>query len=140
MLCTLRSAQTNDFLRDKVVWVTGASSGLGEQLAIAAAAGGARAVVLSGRRADALQSVAEACQAASPPAARLTENDVLVLPFDLSDSAALEAATAKALKTFDRVNVLVNNAGVSTRAAAVDSTLQVDRQVSLRTLFCGSMS
>jgi NAD(P)-dependent dehydrogenase (short-subunit alcohol dehydrogenase family) len=112
--------------------VTGASSGLGEQLAIAAAAGGARAVVLSGRRADALQSVAEACQAASPPTARLTEDDVLVLPFDLSDTAALEAATAKALKTFDRVNVLVNNAGVSTRAAAVDSTLQVDRQVSLK--------
>lgn len=109
------------FLPGKVVWITGASSGLGEQLAISAAAKGAAALILSGRREDALERVKRACEEASmiEIEGRGARRDdavglrVEVLPFDVADLDFVEKeAAGRAIQLFGRVDALVLNAGV----------------------------
>jgi short-subunit dehydrogenase len=101
----------------QTVWITGASSGIGEALAEAVAAQGA-AVILSGRRRDALDSVA----------ARLP-TESLVLPFETTDWAALPGAVETAWGWRGGVDMLVNNAGISQRSLAVDTKPEVYRQI-----------
>lgn len=99
-----------------MVWITGASSGLGEQLAIAAAAGGARGVIISGRREDALERVRQACEDARPSAWAEGAGGVRVLPFDVGDLGFVEKeATSRAVGEFGTVDALVLNAGVRTK-------------------------
>lgn len=97
----------------KVIWITGASSGIGAALAEAFAAQGAL-LVLSGRRTDALQSVADRLPRPS-----------LILPFETTDRQALPGAVAQAIDWQGHVDGLVNNAGISQRALAVDSALDI---------------
>lgn len=101
----------------QTVWITGASSGIGEALAEAVAAQGA-AVILSGRRRAALESVA----------ARLP-TESLVLPFETTDWAALPGAVETAWGWRGGVDMLVNNAGISQRSLAVDTKPEVYRQI-----------
>jgi dehydrogenase/reductase SDR family protein 7B len=101
----------------KVAWVTGASSGIGEALARALVADG-WSVILSGRREDALRSVAAA-----------VGGDTLVLPFEATDYAALTAVTTKAVPWRGRIDLLVNNAGISQRSLAVDTEFDVYRRL-----------
>ncbi len=103
----------------KVVWITGASSGIGEALAYALATRGAR-LILSARRETKLEEVQAAC--AHP-------DRHVVLPLDLADTASLEAAARQALGLAGLVDVLINNGGVSQRALAVETQLAVDRRI-----------
>lgn len=105
--------------QDKVVWITGASSGIGEALAYEFARQGAR-LVLSARRADALEAVRQQC--ANP-------QQHLVLPLDMSDSEPLPAAVQQVLATMGRIDVLINNAGISQRSLVQDTSLEVDRRI-----------
>ncbi|MDR3416721.1 MAG: SDR family NAD(P)-dependent oxidoreductase [Nevskia sp.] len=105
-------------LAGKVVWITGASSGIGEALAVLASRRGAR-LVLSARRAAELERVKGLC---SDPA------KVAVLPLDLADFDAADAA-ARAAAPFGPVGVLVNNAGVSQRSLFKDTGLGVYRSI-----------
>jgi short-subunit dehydrogenase len=106
-------------LRDKVVWITGASSGIGEALAHAYARKGAR-VVLGARRRDELERVA-----------RDLPNDAksLILPADVTDFDAIPEQLATIEKAFGPVDVLVNNAGVSQRSLVADTTLETYRRL-----------
>jgi short-subunit dehydrogenase len=104
---------------DRVVWITGASSGIGEYLSYAFAQSGAR-LVLSSRKEAELERVRAAC----PP-----ERDILVLPLDVADFAAAAPATERVLAHFGRIDVLVLNAGISQRARAIDTDLSVDRRI-----------
>lgn len=104
--------------QDQVVWITGASAGIGEALALAFARQGAR-LILSARNEAALRRVATACAPA----------EVLVLPLDLADAAALPASVQQALARFGRLDVLVNNGGVSQRSLALETSLDVDRRL-----------
>jgi dehydrogenase/reductase SDR family member 7B len=97
----------------QTIWITGASSGIGEALAEALAAGGA-ALVLSGRRRDALDALA----------ARLGA-ETLVLPFEVTDRAALPGAVEEAWGWRDGIDMLVNNAGISQRSLAIDTAPEV---------------
>jgi short-subunit dehydrogenase len=97
----------------RTVWITGASSGIGEALAEAFAAEGA-ALVLSGRRRDALDALA----------ARLG-GETLVLPFEATDKAALPRAVEAAWGWRGGVDILVNNAGISQRSLAIDTAPEV---------------
>lgn len=83
--------------------VTGASGGIGEELAAQLAAAGAR-VVIAARRADELGRVAARCREAGAA-------EVLVVPCDVTDRAQCEALVARTVTAFDRLDVLVNNAG-----------------------------
>ncbi len=106
-------------LAGKVVWITGASSGIGEALAIAASKAGAK-VVLSARRAAELERVKALC--ANPASAAVHPVDLLAM----GDPAAVVAA---AEKHFGPIDVLVNNAGVSQRSMVLDTTMDVYRQI-----------
>ena len=101
---------------DKTIWITGASSGIGEALAREWSARGAK-LVLSGRDEARLAEVAADCP-----------TDTLILPFDVRDDAALADAVQKALAWSD-IDGLVANAGVSQRATALASDMQVYRDI-----------
>ena len=101
--------------QNKTVWVTGASSGIGEALARGLAMRGAR-IILSGRRLDALEQVATSVDA-----------ETLVLPFEATDYEALPGVVAKAEKWKGGVDLLINNAGVSQRSLALDTSFDVYR-------------
>jgi len=102
----------------QVVWITGASAGIGEALALEFAQQGAR-LVLSARNAAALERVRKAC----------ASTEVLVVPLDLTDIGSHTAAVEQVLAHFGRLDVLVNNAGLSQRSLALETTLAVDRQL-----------
>jgi short-subunit dehydrogenase len=92
-----------DFWRDKVVMITGASSGIGGALAIELAKRGAR-LGLVARRADALTEIADRIKAAGSQA--------LVLPADVRDAASLRKAAAELQSGIGPIDVLIANAGV----------------------------
>jgi short-subunit dehydrogenase len=101
----------------KTVWITGASSGIGAALAVELAGRGA-SLILSGRRLEALQAVAERCG-----------GETLVLPFEATDYAALPQAVERAWHWRGSVDCLVNNAGVSQRSLILDTDVDVYRQL-----------
>jgi len=101
----------------KIVWITGASSGIGEALAKTFAASGAH-IILSGRRVEALESVA-----ADLP------TQTLVLPFETTDYDALPVRVEEARAWKGWVDILVNNAGISQRSLALDTDPTVHRQI-----------
>lgn len=105
----------------KVVWVTGASSGIGKASALEFAQQGAR-VILSSRRMEALEQVVTE---ASP----LLQPDLRVLPLDLADSDSLPSKVVEALKLFGRLDAVVHCGGISQRSLAKDTALEVDRRV-----------
>ncbi|KAI1237508.1 hypothetical protein IHE44_0013585 [Lamprotornis superbus] len=111
---------TEHELRGKVVWVTGASSGIGEELSYQLAKLGAL-LAISARREDELQRVKKKCLQISS----LSENDILVLRLDLTDRSSHEAATNSVLKHFGKIDILVNNGGRSQRSLFVDTNLDV---------------
>lgn len=103
----------------KVVWITGASSGIGEALAYEFARQGAQ-LVLSARRREALDRVRAAC---SHPQRHL------VLPLDMSQISQLPQHVDAVLQKFGRIDVLLNNAGISQRSLVKDTALEVDRRI-----------
>ena len=104
----------------KVVWITGASSGIGEHLAYRIARDEPY-LVLSARRTDALEHVAAQTN--------LPEGHVLVLPLDLSKPEEFETATKTVIDRFGRIDYLVNNGGIGQKSAVLDTSSEVDRQV-----------
>ncbi|MCJ8731076.1 hypothetical protein PDJAM_G00191720 [Pangasius djambal] len=107
-------------LKQKVVWITGASSGIGEELAYQLAAVGAR-LVLSARRENELHRVRRKCLELSS----LEEKDILVLPLDLLDRATHGEKTEAVLQHFGKIDVLVNNGGRSQRSLFIDTDIDV---------------
>ncbi|KAM9477603.1 dehydrogenase/reductase SDR family member 7 [Clarias gariepinus] len=107
-------------LRQKVVWITGASSGIGEELAYQLAAVGAR-LVLSARRENELHRVRRKCLELSS----LEEKDILVLPLDLLDRSTHREKTDAVLQHFSKIDVLVNNGGRSQRSLYIDTDIDV---------------
>lgn len=107
-------------LRDKIVWITGASSGIGEALAYAFAREGSF-LVLSARNREKLDQVKARCL----PAA----SGCLVQPVDLSDINQLEKVVDQVLEQTGRIDILANNAGRSQRSLAKETPLEIDRSI-----------
>lgn len=107
-------------LDDKVVVITGASSGLGVSFAEAVAQAGAD-VVLAARRAEKLEATAELVRAAGTRA--------LNVQTDVADPVQCTALVDAAMREFGRVDVLVNNAGVGTAVPATRETPEDFRKV-----------
>jgi short-subunit dehydrogenase len=106
-------------LTGKVVWITGASSGIGEALAYALSGRGAK-LILSSRRVDELERVRLAC--AHP-------EGVKAIPMDLLEMSLFGAKTAEAIAAFGQIDVVVHNGGVSQRGLVMETSLDVQRKV-----------
>ncbi len=105
--------------RNKVVWITGASSGIGEALAYAFSAEGAH-LVLTARRQERLEQVKNACKG---------EGKILLLPFDMTHLDCHATMVGAVIEHFGQVDVLVNNAGVSQRSLVMETDFSVDRRI-----------
>lgn len=108
--------------KNKTIWITGASSGIGEALAVALAGEGAR-LVLSARDTHGLERVAEKCRAGTASAAPLIE------AFDMSEHALLGAVVERVLDRTGGIDLLINNAGVGQRANALSCKPDVVRKI-----------
>ena len=101
----------------QTAWITGASSGIGAALAREWAKRGA-SIVLSGRDEARLSEVAA-----------MIDGDSRVLPFDVRDMDAMQDAVGQATAWRDGVDIFVANAGISQRSPAVDTAMQVYRDI-----------
>jgi NAD(P)-dependent dehydrogenase (short-subunit alcohol dehydrogenase family) len=97
----------------QVALVTGATGGIGSDLALVLARAGAR-IGVAGRRGSRVGEVVDAIRAAGGEAAPIE--------MDLSDRASIETAVADVVRAFGRIDVLVNNAGLGTNHDAIDAT------------------
>jgi dehydrogenase/reductase SDR family member 7B len=104
-------------LKNKVVWLTGASSGIGESLAQALSRQGAH-LILSARRLEALEKVKAKCT-----------GDVRLLRVDLAEAGSLEDVAKRAWRLHEGIDVVIHNAGIAHRDFAVKTSLEVDHQV-----------
>ncbi|KAM9842588.1 dehydrogenase/reductase SDR family member 7 [Aulostomus maculatus] len=121
-------------LKGLVVWVTGASSGIGEELAYQLARCGSR-LILSARREDELKRVKQNCVERS----NLQDEDILVLPLDLLERTSHEAKTKAALQYFGQIDILINNGGRSQRSLFLDTSVDV-YQALMELNFLGTVS
>jgi NAD(P)-dependent dehydrogenase (short-subunit alcohol dehydrogenase family) len=113
-------------LQDKVIVITGASSGIGRATAMACAREGA-SLVLSARREHALQQVATACEQAGGRA--------LAYPADVNDQEAMNKLAEEALGRFGRIDVWFNNAAVTVGGRFEEVPADVYRHVIETNLF-----
>lgn len=104
-------------LQQKVVWITGASSGLGKALAQECALKGAR-VVLMARRFDELENVRNGL---------LNADQHLSIAADITNESQVRHAYAQVLEKFGQIDWLINNAGLSQRALIKDTSMQTER-------------
>ena len=104
----------------KTVWITGASSGIGAELARLFAQEGAR-VLISSHEAIELEEVRKSLEPIS--------GEVHTVVFNLGNPDEVKSTAEKVLADFGRVDVLMNNGGISTRAEALDTSIEMDRKV-----------
>ena len=122
--CTFISNERDPkMFRNQVAWITGASSGIGEALALQFATEGAK-VVLSARREEELNRVKELCIGKG-----LSSEEILVLPLDVTDQDSMPGAVQRVTDFFGRIDWLINNAGISQRSLCVDTDISVYRQL-----------
>jgi short-subunit dehydrogenase len=108
--------RSNESAVGLVVWITGASSGIGEELAYQYAKEGA-ILVLSARREDELLRVKKNMQ--------LPDYQVFILPLDIEKANELPQKVAEVIKTFGRIDILINNAGISQRSCVLETDFAV---------------
>ncbi|MEO7988814.1 MAG: SDR family oxidoreductase [Chryseolinea sp.] len=108
-------------LANKVIWITGASSGIGEAITYELARRGAK-LILSARRKEELERVKGNCIASAQP-------NIRVLALDLSQSSTLQLSTEAAIQIFGHIDILFNNGGISQRSLTKDTVLDVDRRI-----------
>lgn len=104
----------------QVVWITGATSGIGEALAYAYAKQN-YSLILSARRTSELERVKAACEKLS---AKCT-----ILPLDLENQSNFNTIAKQAWEAFGHVDILVNNGGMSQRSRVVDSSMEIYRKL-----------
>ncbi|NWI10864.1 DRS7B reductase, partial [Crypturellus soui] len=114
------------YLREAVVVITGATSGLGKECAKAFHAAGSR-LVLCGRNVEKLQEVVQELSAMTNHRKNMHKPHTVV--FDLSDTRRVLNAAEEILKFVGHVDILINNAGISYRGTVVDTGLDVDKKL-----------
>ena len=105
--------------KNKIAWITGASSGIGKEMAIQLAKNGS-IVILSSRKREQLEEVKS--QLDRP-------EEHFVLPLDLENSSNFEMLAKEVIAKYGRIDFLFNNGGLSQRSNAADTPIDVDRRI-----------
>jgi short-subunit dehydrogenase len=108
----------SDFF-DKIIWITGASSGIGKSLAIKLSNQNAK-IILSSRKNQELELVKKLCK---------NPNNVKIVTLDLEDYTNLQPKVDQAIAAFGKIDILVNNGGISQRSFAKDTQIAVDKRI-----------
>ncbi|MFD2935521.1 SDR family oxidoreductase [Spirosoma flavum] len=108
-------------LSDSVIWITGASSGIGEAIALELGRTKKIKLVLSARRENELHRVA--AQTGLPA------SDVMVLPMDMSDTESLPAHVEAVRQRFGRIDYVFQNAGITQRSSVVETDFSVYKRL-----------
>lgn len=104
---------------NKVIWITGASSGIGKALSIALSKHNCK-LILSSRNENTLLATKNECN---------NSKDIQILPFDLADYTKMKAIVKKAESLFGTIDVLINNGGISQRSLIIDTDISVDKKL-----------
>lgn len=105
---------------NKVVWITGASSGIGEALAYLFAKENAK-IIISARNTTELNRVKEACLSYC--------TDIMVLPLDLTESKNFSKLVDSVIAKYGKINLLINNGGISQRSLISETPIEIDRKI-----------
>ncbi|PHR73689.1 MAG: short chain dehydrogenase [Lutibacter sp.] len=106
-------------LKNKIIWITGASSGIGKSLAIELSKLDTK-LILSSRNETTLNEVKNECE---------NLHNIAILPIDLEKYDDFDKTVAIAISFFGKVDILVNNGGISQRSLAIDTNLDVDKRI-----------
>jgi dehydrogenase/reductase SDR family protein 7B len=105
----------------KIVWITGASSGIGEALVQEFAGNKCAVIIISSNNPQGLERVKASCEPES--------KKIICAPFDLADTSGIEILVEDILKTTGRIDYLLNIGGVSQRARIDETPLWLDRKI-----------
>ncbi|MEG0925465.1 SDR family oxidoreductase [Chryseobacterium sp.] len=111
----------SNYYNNKVVWITGASSGIGEALVKQLTQTSNAKIILSSRNEEQLYEIAEN--------AGLTVNQYAVVPLDLKNYKDMPDIASKAVAHFGKIDILINNAGLSQRSLAMETDIEVDKHL-----------
>lgn len=106
--------------KNKVVWITGASSGIGEAVTYKMNQLGAK-LIISSRKSEALYQVKANCKG--------NPLDIHVLPLDLENTASLPETAAAAAKIYGHIDLIIHSGGVSQRSLAIETDLLVAQRI-----------
>ena len=115
-------------LKDKVIWITGASSGIGASLAIQLNTLGVK-VIASARRTGKLIDLKNNC---------VNPQNLMILPLDITDPISIENAIEK-VKKLERLDVVIHNAGISQKGLVIENDMEVDRKI-METNYFGTVT
>lgn len=115
-------------MQNKVVWIMGASSGIGEALAYKFSKEKYN-VIISSRNEIALQKVKEQC---------VFSENIKILPLDLEDLDSLNNKANEAWELFGKIDILINNGGISQRSLALETNLETEQRI-MRIDFWGTV-
>ncbi|MCX7728307.1 MAG: SDR family NAD(P)-dependent oxidoreductase [Bacteroidia bacterium] len=107
------------YYNDKVIWITGASSGIGEALSVSLLKNTNSQLILSARNFEKLNDIVQKFN---------VQKRVLILPFDLENFNA-EPLVQQVIQTFGRIDILINNGGVSQRAMALETSDNIEKKL-----------
>lgn len=107
------------FFNSKTIWITGASSGIGEALAKAFSKEGAN-LILSSRRSDELERVKKECD---------QPERIRILPLDLERNNEAPQWADEAWKSFGGIDILVNNGGIGQFGSVISTQQAVERKI-----------
>ena len=110
---------TKAYFENKVIWITGASSGIGKEFCIQLDQMGA-ILILSSRNEDSLLKLKESLSHSK-------KHQIQVL--DLEDSSKFSSITDSIISSHKKIDLLINNGGVSQRSNVVDTDLSIDRKI-----------
>lgn len=105
--------------KDKVVWITGASSGIGRAVSLALSKDGAN-LILSSRNIEKLNEVKLQCE---------QPDKIKILKVDLDEYVNLNKLVQKAISLFGNIDILINNGGISQRSLAIDTDITIDTRI-----------
>lgn len=115
--------------KDKLVWITGASSGIGEALTYKLNSEGAK-LIISSRRASSLEAVKNNCT---------YPEQIKIVPLDLEKYTEIRALVAPILEDLNQIDYLINNSGISQRSFVKDTNLAVDEKI-MKVNFLGTIA